>query len=156
MSLVNALADLQAKTGTETRVSDWTTITQDQINQFAEATGDFQWIHVDVEKAAKSPFGATIAHGFLTLSLIPFLAGTGPSDAPPRYDGLKMGINYGLNKVRFPNPVRVGSKVRSRTELLRVEEVKNNGLQIVNKVTIEIEGVEKPACVAETVSRLYF
>lgn len=156
MSLANALADLQAKVGTETRISDWTTITQDQINQFAEATGDFQWIHVDEEKAAKSPFGATIAHGFLTLSLIPFLAGTGNADAPPRYDGLKMGINYGLNKVRFPNPVRVDSKVRSRTELLSVEEVKNDGLQVVNKVTIEIEGVDKPACVAETVSRLYF
>ena len=156
MSLADALADLQGKVGAETRVSDWTTITQAQINQFAEATGDFQWIHVDVEKAGQSPFGATIAHGFLTLSLIPFLAGRGDSDAPPRYAGAKMGINYGLNKVRFPNPVRVGAKVRSRTELLNVEEVKNNGLQLVNKVTIEIEGVDKPACVAETVSRLYF
>ena len=156
MSLADALTDLQSKVGTETRVSDWTTITQDQINQFAEATGDHQWIHVDVEKANNSPFGSTIAHGFLTLSLIPFLAGSGAPDAKPRYEGLKMGINYGLNKVRFPNPVKVGSQVRSRTELMSVEAVKNNGLQVVNKVTIEIDGVEKPACVAETVSRLYF
>ncbi|MEM7031476.1 MAG: MaoC family dehydratase [Chloroflexota bacterium] len=156
MSLSTALTDLQSKIGTETRVSDWTTITQEQINQFAEATGDHQWIHVDIEKANNSPFGSTIAHGFLTLSLIPFLAGSGEPDAKPRYEGVKMGINYGLNKVRFPNPVKVGSQVRSRTELVSVEEVKGNGLQVVNKVTIEIDGVNKPACVAETVSRMYF
>lgn len=155
MPLETALADLQSKVGTETHISDWLTITQERINQFAEATGDFQWIHVDEAKAAQSPFGSTIAHGYLTLSLIPHLTG-GVDPDKPRYPDVKMGINYGLNRVRFPNPVKVGSKVRTRTELQSVEPVKNNGLQMTNKVTIEIEGIEKPACVAETVSRLYF
>ena len=155
MSLQAALADLQSKIGAETNVSDWLTVTQDRINQFAEATGDFQWIHVDEERAAASPFGSTIAHGYLTLSLIPYLSGSVNTEKP-RYEGVKMGINYGLNRVRFPHPVNVGANVRLRTELLSVDEVANNGLQVVNKATIEIEGVAKPACVAETVSRMYF
>ncbi len=150
-----ALADLQSKIDSETQVSDWYTVTQENINLFAEATGDHQWIHTDPERAkTQSPFGTTIAHGFLTLSLIVMLSGSVDPDKPP-YEGIKMGINYGCNKVRFPHPVAVNSKVRSRTTLMSVEE-KGNALQIVNKVTIEIEGVQKPGCVAETVSRLYF
>jgi len=156
MSLQMVLADLQSKTGTETHVSDWLTISQDRIQQFADATGDHQWIHVDVGRAkAQSPFGVPIAHGFLTLSLIPYLTGSVDPDRP-EYPEAKMGINYGLNKVRFPNPVRVGARVRSRTTLLNAEEVKGNGIQIVKQVTIEIEGEPKPGCVADTVSRLYF
>lgn len=156
MSLELALADLQAKVGTETHVSDWLTITQDRVNKFAEATGDFQWIHVNPERAeAESPYGTTIAHGYLTLSLIPYL-GDNVNPDKPMYPDIKLAINYGLNRVRFPHPVAVGSQIRTRTEIAAVAEVKNNGVQIINKVTIEIQGASKPACVAETVVRLYF
>lgn len=155
MSIEAALADLRSKMGTEIHVGPWLTITQERIDAFAEATGDFQWIHVDPERArAESPFGTTVAHGYLTLSLIPYLTGSANNDQPG-YVGLKMGVNYGLNRVRFPHPVTVGAKIRARTELVSVEEVKG-GLQLIRKVTVEIEGVTKPAYVAETVSRLYF
>ncbi len=152
MFIKAAIADLESKVGTETSVSSWLTVTQDMINQFADVTRDWQWIHIDPERAKKqSPFGTTVAHGFLTLSLIPYLAGpTGRS-----YEGVKMSVNYGLNKVRFPHPVAVGSNIRARTELQSFKEVKG-GLQIIRKVTIEIEGVAKPACVAEMVGRIYF
>lgn len=150
-----ALADLQSKLNTETHQSDWYEVTQENINQFADATGDHQWIHINPERAKQeSPFGKTIAHGFLTLSLIVHLAGNVDPDKP-LYEGIKMGINYGCNRVRFPHPVIVGSRIRTRTQLMSVEE-KGNALQIVNKVTVDIKGVEKPGCVAETVSRLYF
>lgn len=157
MSLAHALEDLQSKLGQELRVSDWLTIDQERINRFADATLDQQWIHVDVEKAkAMSPFGGPIAHGFLTLSLIPYLAGTVDPDAPT-YPGVVMGVNYGLNRVRFPHPVRAGVQVRARTTLESVEVVANgNGLQLINQITIEIDGEPKPGCVAEMVSRLYF
>jgi acyl dehydratase len=156
MSLSAALTNLQSKVGTQTHLSDWLTITQERINQFAEATGDHQWIHVNPERAAsETPFGSTIAHGHLTLSLLPLLTGSVDPDKP-RHEGLLMAINYGLNRVRFPHPVLVGAKVRARSELVSVEEVRGNALQLVNKVTIEIEGVAKPGCVAEAVSRLYF
>jgi acyl dehydratase len=156
MSLEVAKADLEAKVGTETLVSEWLTITQERIDQFAEATGDHQWIHVDRERADReSPFGTTVAHGYLTLSLLPFLSGSVNAEEP-LYPDIKLGVNYGLNKVRFPNPVRVGSRVRLRNSLVSVEEVKDNGLQLVNQAYIEIEGEPKPGCVAETVSRLYF
>jgi acyl dehydratase len=156
MSLQSTLADLQSKVGTETHASDWLAIGQERIQQFAEATGDHPWIHVDVERAnAQSPFGGPIAHGFLTLSLIPYLTG-GVDPDKPEYPEAKMGVNYGLNKVRFPCPVRVGSRIRTRTTLLSAEEVKGNGIQIVRQVMIEIDGEAKPACVAETVTRLYF
>ena len=156
MPLQTALADLQSQVGTETQVSDWLTISQDRIQQFADATDDHQWIHVDVDRAqAQSPFGGPIAHGFLTLSLIPFLTGAVDPDKP-RYPDVKMGINYGLNRVRFPHPVGVGVRIRARTTLLSAEEVKGNGIQIVNQVTMEIENQPKPGCVAETVARLYF
>jgi acyl dehydratase len=129
--------------------SDWLEIDQERINQFADATRDHQWIHVDTERAKQGPFGTTIAHGFLTLSLIP-----GLTVGLLKIDGVRMGINYGLNKVRFPNPVRVGSKVRASVRNLSVEDVQG-GIQIVNEVTISIDGEPKPACVAETVTRLY-
>jgi acyl dehydratase len=156
MSIEIAKADLESKVGTETHVSEWLTVTQDRINQFAEATGDHQWIHVDVERAnAESPYGSTIAHGYLTLALLPYLMEAVDPDKP-RYPDIKMGVNYGLNRLRFPHPVKVGSRVRTRTKLVGYEEVKGNGIQIVNQVAVEVEGAPKPACVAETLTRLYF
>ncbi|KRV50325.1 dehydratase [Wenjunlia vitaminophila] len=125
--------------------SDWHTVTQEQIDRFAEATGDHQWIHVDPERAASGPFGGTIAHGYLTLSLVPALA-----QGIYRVDGVRMGINYGTNKVRFPSPVPVGSRVRGSAELVEVT-VGAQGWQAVVRFTVEIEGQDKPACVADTV-----
>ncbi len=155
MSQEKAFAQLKAQEGKEVKVSDWLTITQEMINQFADATLDRQWIHVDVERANKeSPFGGPIAHGFLTLSLIPYLTGEVDPDKP-RFENLKMGVNYGVNKVRFPNPVAVGSRVRARVTLNSVSEAKG-GLQLINTIIIEIEGADKPGCVAETVSLLFF
>jgi acyl dehydratase len=144
------IEDLKSMAGKEWGRSEWLDVTQDRIDTFADATGDHQWIHVDPERAKIGPFGATIAHGFLTLSLIPTLCG-----GMVRVEGVRMGINYGLNKVRFPSPVRVGSRVRAVSNNVSVEDVEG-GIQVVNRITIEIEGREKPACVAETVSRFYF
>lgn len=156
MALQDALADMQSKVGQETMVGEWLDVTQKRINGFADATGDQQWIHVDVERAkAESPFGGPIAHGYLTLSMIPVLTES-VNPEKPLYPDLKMGVNYGLNKVRFTSPVPAGARVRARVTLHEVEEVKGNGIQYVNLVTIEIEGQDKPACVAETVTRLYF
>ena len=140
--------DLPDLVGQETGVSDWVEISQDRVNLFADATGDHQWIHVDVERANRE-MGGPIAHGYLTLSLIPFLsAGLMP------VKGVSRGINYGSDKVRFTNMVRVGKRVRLRQKLIGVEP-KSGGLQIKNECTIEIEGEERPACVAETISILY-
>jgi len=144
------LQDLAACVGQEVAVSDWITITQQQVNQFAEATGDHQWIHVDVEKAKAGPFGAPIAHGFLTLSLLPKFF-----EAAVEVVESRMGVNYGLNKVRFMAPVPVGSRVRGRMKLLASEPIDNHGLQMTWQVSIELEGASKPACVAESVSRRY-
>ncbi|GAB2922913.1 MaoC family dehydratase [Rhodococcus aerolatus] len=131
--------------------SDWTEITQEMVNTFADATGDHQWIHVDVERAkAESPFGGPIAHGYLTLSLVPMLSWQVFSS-----EGAKMGVNYGTNKVRFPSPVPVGSRVRSTLVLTEATMV-GEAVQTVVTSTIEIEGGSKPACVAETVSRVYY
>jgi acyl dehydratase len=131
--------------------SDWVEVTQDMVNKFADATGDHQWIHVDVERAKKeSPFGGPIAHGFLTVSLIPMLSWQVFSS-----EGAKMGVNYGSNKVRFPAPVPVGSKVRSTLVLTEASMV-GPAVQTVVTHTIEVEGGEKPACIAETVSRIYY
>jgi acyl dehydratase len=142
--------ELSSLVGQEIGVSEWVEIDQTRINQFAEATGDRQWIHVDVERAKKEmPGGKTIAHGFLTLSLIPML-GAGIL----RITGVSRGINYGSNKVRFTNMVPVGSRVRARQKLLSVEN-RGAGLQMINEMTIEIEGQERPACVAETISMIY-
>jgi|SRR5581483_6255559 len=136
--------------GQEIGVSDWVEITQDRINAFADATGDHQWIHVDVARAAKEmPGGKTIAHGYLTLSLIPWLTG-----GMLRLEGVTRGINYGSNKIRFTNMVPVGSKVRARQKLIAAE-AKAGGLQLTNEVTIEIEGQQRPACVAETITLVY-
>ena len=156
MSRQAAYTDLQTKVGAESGVGDWFTVTQEMINGFADATLDHQWIHVDVERAAReSPFGAPVAHGFFTLSLIPHLTGMVEPDKP-RYPGVALTVNYGLNRVRFPHPLLAGSRIRARTQLQSVEEVRGNGLQMIHNVTVDIEGVEKPTCVAEMVSRLYF
>ena len=154
MSLEHALAELQSEVGTETHISDWFEITQERINRFADATEDHQWIHVRPDLAAEGPFGSTIAHGFFTLSLIPYLAGHVNQDKP-RFPDQKMGINYGVNKVRFPAPVPVGSQVRARTTLTSAEAAKG-GIQLLSTVLIEIKDQVKPACVAETVSLIYF
>lgn len=142
---------LQGLVGTEVGVSDWMEITQERVNAFADATDDHQFIHVDPEAARLTPFGGTIAHGFLTLSLIIPLVAQIPFDVGvPR-----MGVNYGLNKVRFPAPVPVGSRIRARLSLDAVSEVAG-GLQLERTVTVEVEGSEKPAMVAESLVRLYY
>jgi len=155
MSKQDVLAELKGQVGQETHVSDWLAVEQERINQFAEATGDHQWIHVDVDRAKReSPYKGPIAHGFLTLSLIPMLTKAVAQDQP-RYPGVKLSVNYGLNKVRFPAPVKAGARVRSRSKLQEVSEVPG-GLQMVREITVEVEGGDKPACVAESVSRMYF
>ena len=142
------LKDLAGLVGQETGVSDWLQITQERVNQFADATGDHQWIHVDVERATRE-IGGPIAHGYLTLSLLPYLsAGMMP------VKGVTRGINYGSDKVRFVSMVRVGKRVRLRQQLIGAEP-KAGGMQIKNLCTIEIEGEDKPACVAETLTVLY-
>jgi len=142
--------ELPSLAGRELGVSEWQTIDQDRINKFADATGDHQWIHVDVERAKKEmPGGKTIAHGYLTLSLIPMM-GAGIL----RITGVSRGINYGCNKVRFTNMVPVGSRVRGRQKLLSAE-TRSGGMQLINEFAIEIEGQDRPACVAETISLVY-
>jgi acyl dehydratase len=146
---ISKLADLKTMIGQEIAISDWVAVTQERINQFAEATGDHQWIHVDVERATNSPFKGTIAHGFLTLSLIPLF-----TDNCIRMRSVTMSVNYGSNKVRFTHPVKSGSRVRGRFTVRNVEDIQG-GAQVTMAVTVEIEGVEKPACVAEAVSLRY-
>ncbi|MFF2555127.1 MaoC family dehydratase [Nocardia sp. NPDC058058] len=148
MKTFDGLGELEKAVGTHLGYSDWHTITQERINLFADATGDHQWIHVDPERAAAGPFGTTVAHGFLTLSLLPMLAGEVYT-----VEGLSMGVNYGANKVRFPAPVPVGSRVRAGIELISLTPA-SLGFQAVSKVTVEIEGVSKPACVVESVAVL--
>ncbi|HZZ48671.1 MAG TPA: MaoC family dehydratase [Pseudonocardia sp.] len=150
MRVFSGADDLKAAVGEPLGSSDWLTIDQKKIDQFAEATGDHQWIHVDAEKAKDGPFGKTIAHGFLTLSLLPIFGWQ-----VYKIENVKMGINYGLNKVRFTSPVPVGSKLRGTYEFADVSDVKG-GVQITTKVTVELEGSERPACVAEFLSRQYF
>ena len=145
-----SVEDMKARIGEELGVGEWLEVTQDRIDTFADATGDHQWIHVDAERAKQGPFGATIAHGYLTLSLIPSLGGGGLG-----LDGVRMGINYGLDRVRFITPVKVGSRVRARRKLLDVTEGEGF-VQMKVEVTVEIDGEAKPACVAETLSRAYF
>jgi acyl dehydratase len=142
--------ELPSLAGQEMGVSDWVLIDQDRINKFADATGDHQWIHIDVERAKKEmPGGKTIAHGYLTLSLIPMLGAQ-----IMRITGVSRGINYGSNKVRFTNMVQVGSRVRGRQKILSVEP-KGGGVQMTSEMTIEIEGQDRPACVAETIGLIY-
>ena len=149
MKTFNTLAELAALAGQEITVTDWYEVTQQHINQFADATGDHQWIHVDAERAKAGPFGTTIAHGYLTLSLL-----AGFFDRALSVKDVRMGINYGLNKVRFMGPVPSGSRLRVRVALLGSEPIER-GLQMAWKCTIEREGQEKPVCVAEPLSRLY-
>jgi acyl dehydratase len=150
MRSIESLDELSRLVGQELVVSDWTTVTQQQINLFAEATGDHQWIHVDEERARAGPFGGTIAHGFLTLSLIPKMI-----ESALEIRNVGMSVNYGLNKVRFTSPVPAGSRLRARVKLLECTPVAGNGMQIVWQVTVEREGSDKPACVAESVSRRF-
>jgi acyl dehydratase len=151
MRTIASVEELKSLVGQEVAVSDWVHISQERVNLFAEATGDHQWIHIDVERSRKeSPYGGTIAHGFLTLSLLPMLM-----ESVISMPTSKMGVNYGLNKVRFPAPVPVGSKVRGRVMLMEVEDIEG-GAQMTWKVTIEREGGDKPVCVAESLSRRYW
>ena len=152
-----ALAIFQKHIGNEEGVGEWHKVSQEQINQFADATLDHQFIHVDPEKAAKlSPYKVTIAHGFLTLSLVVHLGKTIPPLDAAAYEGLVMGVNYGLDRVRFPNAVKVDSNIRARRELVSAELKDPNSLQLKQQVTIEIEGESKPACVAEQLTRLVY
>ena len=155
MALADTLADLSSKKGTEVHVSDWLTVTQEMVNDFAKATRDHQWIHVDARRAAtESPYKGTIAHGYFTLSLYPFLRGL-VDESKPLFPGVRNVINYGINKLRFPNAVPVGSRIRARCKIVNVENVKNS-LELTEEYTVEVEGQARPACVAECVMRLYF
>ncbi len=145
MRVLNDRDEIKAAEGTELGVSTWLEVSQERIDMFADATGDHQWIHVDPHKAATGPFGATVAHGYLTLSLIPFLGAQAFAFA-----GETARVNYGLDRVRFMSPVRVGSRIRDRVVLSKVNEIER-GQQVQLTHTIEIEGVEKPACVAEAI-----
>jgi acyl dehydratase len=150
MREIASLDELKNLIGQEVAVSDWIEITQDRINRFADATGDHQWIHLDVERAKReSPYGTTIAHGFLTLSLLPMFL-----EQSLVMRDVKMGVNYGTNKVRFPAPVPVGSRLRARIALLSVEDIAG-GAQVVWLVTMEREGSDKPVCVVESITRRY-
>jgi len=155
MALAEVLADLNGRIGEQTHLSEWLPVTQELIDLFAKATGDTQWIHVNEERAkAESPYGTTIAHGYLTLSLYPMLRGLVDGDQPI-FPGVANVINYGLNKLRFTNAVKVGSNIRARCTLLAIEEVKNS-LQLTEQYTVEIENQDRPACIAECIMRLYF
>jgi acyl dehydratase len=143
MRVFNGIADLEQGVGTHLGYSEWHTVDQDQIDAFAAATGDHQWIHVDPAKAAEGPFGSTVAHGFLTLSLVPMLTWQ-----VYQVEGVKMAVNYGADKLRFPAPVPVGSRVRAAVELTSVTPNKL-GYQVATRVTIELDGSDKPACVAD-------
>ncbi|MDP3820670.1 MAG: MaoC family dehydratase [Burkholderiales bacterium] len=149
MTSFEHLADLQARVGEEVGVSEWITVDQNRINLFADATGDHQWIHIDAERAAEGPFGTTIAHGFLTLSLLPEMSASAFQVLDTR-----MGVNYGLDRVRFPAPVPSGSRLRGRFKLLKYEPLEG-GAQLTVEVTMEREGSAKPVCVAESLARRY-
>ena len=149
MITLNGIDDIKARIGEELGVSDWQLVTQEDIDAFADVTGDHQWIHVDVERAKQTPFGGTIAHGYYTLSLVPKFTYELFS-----IEGFAFGLNYGLNKVRFPAPLPVGSKVRMRAAIASVEDIPG-GIQLATTCTFEREGGDKPVCVAETLARLY-
>ena len=153
-ALENARRILSERIGKPSKPTDWFEMTQERINLFADATLDHQWIHVDPERAKAGPFGGPIAHGPLSLSIMSFLPG-GEGVGLPAVEGMKLGINYGWNKVRFPAPVPVGAHIRTRGELKSVE-IKGNMLEVVNELTLEVQGSDKPACVGESVLRLVF
>ena len=148
-TVINGIDGLKAAVGNHLGYSNYMTITQERVNQFADATGDHQWIHIDVERAKSGPFGGPIAHGYLTLSL-------GPVLLPEIFTvgGISMGVNYGANKIRFMSPVPVGAKLRSGAKLVNVEDV-TGGAQVTMEVTFEVEGAAKPSCVAEIIFRYY-
>ena len=151
MRVIENFDAMKALVGEEIGVSSWVDVTQERIDKFAEATGDFQWIHVDPERAARElPGGKTIAHGFLTLSLLPKMV-----YEIYRIDGVAHGLNYGGNRLRFTAPVPAGSRVRARLRVRKAEDVKNDGLRLTSEVTVELEGSDRPACVAETISVVY-
>ena len=150
VAIFHSAEELRAAAGREAGPTDWITVEQSRVDAFADATDDHQWIHVDPARAASGPFGTTIAHGYLTLSLVNFFL---PDLV--RVEGAKMGVNYGTNKVRFPAAVKVGARIRGRAQVLEATDVPG-GVQIVVRVTIEIEGGERPACVADTISRFFF
>lgn len=150
MKIFDTLAEVSACVGHDVAVSDWVLITQEQVNLFAQATGDHQWIHVDMDKARAGPFGAPIAHGFLTLSLIPVFF-----ESSFKIRQSSMGVNYGLNRVRFTSPVPVGSRLRARLHLLACEPIDHGGRQMTWSVVVEREGVEKPVCIAEALVRSF-
>jgi len=145
-------ADLENHIGEESEWTDWFEVKQEKINQFAEATGDHQWIHIDIERAKKGPFGGTIAHGYYTVSLLPVLSGQCIA-----VSGVTMGVNYGVNKIRFPAPVPVGKRIRAKSKLTAVKKIEKPmpGKQMETKVEVWVEGNSKPSMVAETISRLY-
>jgi acyl dehydratase len=147
----SSIRDLEGRVGQEVGVSPWIEVTQERIDTFARAIEDFQWIHVDPARAKDSPFGGTIAHGFLTLSLLSHL-----SEQTFSFSDRRMGVNYGLNRVRFTSPVPAGSRVRARFTLLKFERIEGNGVQVTWNATIEIEGATKPALVAEWLGRHYY
>ena len=146
----DSVASVLAAVGSDLGATDWVSVTQARINTFADATGDHQWIHVDPERAKDGPFGGCVAHGYLTLSLanlfLPQLVS---------YQRLEMGVNYGCDKVRFPSPVKVNSRVRGRGQVVAAEPVKGDGVQVTVRISVEIEGTDKPGCVVDTISRLY-
>jgi acyl dehydratase len=150
VAIFHSAEELRAAAGREAGPTDWITVEQSRVDEFADATDDHQWIHVEPARAASGPFGTTIAHGYLTLSLVNFFL---PDLV--RVEGAKMGVNYGTNKVRFPAAVKVGARIRGRAQVLEATDVPG-GVQIVVRVTIEIEGGERPACVADTISRFFF
>ena len=150
MKIFQTLAEVAACVGQEVAVSDWIEVTQERVNRFAEATGDHQWIHVDPERAKAGPFGAPIAHGFLTLSMLPAFF-----ESSFKIEQTRMGVNYGLNKVRFTSPVPVGSRLRARMTLLQAQPIDQGGLQMTWSVSVEREGSDKPVCVAESLARHY-
>ncbi|RAU97960.1 MaoC family dehydratase [Mycolicibacter senuensis] len=151
MRTFESIEELAACQGEPIGQSEWVTITQEAVNLFADATGDHQWIHVDPERAADGPFGTTIAHGYLTLAMLPRLMAQ-----ISRLEGVKLAINYGLNKVRFPAPVPVGSKIRAETSVVEVTDVGGGAQQVTYSTTVSIDGSAKPACVAESVVRYLF
>ena len=150
MRIFQTLQEVADLVGQELAVSDWIEITQERINLFAQATGDHQWIHVDPQRANQGPFGSTIAHGFLTLSLMPSFF-----DSAMRVQDTRMAVNYGVNKVRFTSPVPVGSKLRARISLKSADPIEPQGYQMTYAVVVEREGADKPVCVAETIARRY-
>ncbi|WP_375498539.1 MaoC family dehydratase [uncultured Jatrophihabitans sp.] len=151
LATYRSIEDLEAAIGVETGPGEWLEVTQERVNGFADATDDHQWIHLDVERAKDGPFGTTIAHGFLTLSLLPYFG-----NELRELQNVRMAVNYGLNKVRFPAPVPVGSRLRATSSVLSVKRLDAASAQVVTQISVAIDGAGKPACVAETVARIYF